>query len=116
MTFGTYPPSPELVPTDEAARIFGCSPASFRNIMRKYNVEGVRTYGPKKMSYLWHPVVVLQFRAVHAANRRKKPVWKMAHDHQRRVREGRIKARETRLETYGQRVLARIKERQCTTT
>ena len=71
--FGTIPPSPELVPTKEAAKIYGCSPEHHPSVMREHGVEPVRTYAPSGQTIsTWHPAVVLQVRQAHKLAKRER--------------------------------------------
>lgn len=108
----TLPPSPEWVSTNEAAKLFGAPLTTFRNLMRRYHIPPIREYdmGGRVDKY-WHPGLILQAKAIHSLRQREsqpKPTVD---------REAlRLKAQAKRLENERQRVLARLKERQCATS
>lgn len=120
MTLDPIPPAPGLVTTRKAALLYGKSEHAVLKALRGEGVEPVvseKHTGGKY--YWWNPVDVLKVRAIKAerladAQRRFALMAKAGHHHKDR-RGARLKARETRLETERQKILARLKERQCAT-
>jgi hypothetical protein len=53
-----------LVPTREAATIYGCDPNSLPKAMRRVGTVGAWVRGGDKAGYWWHPRDVLAARAV----------------------------------------------------
>lgn len=114
------PPEPHLVSTRKAAQIYGKAENTVLKALRSEGVEPVVTEkhtGGKY--YWWDPMTVLKVRAVKAERmadvQRRFALMAKAGTHIKDRRGAQLKARETRLENYRQKVLARIKERECAT-
>lgn len=110
--------------TEEAARVYGCHRTHWLRIAKRYaavpreeTFEGARdgVWG-RGRRYHWQAESVLRIRAEHALTKMR--VVRESKQRLVRLRHNRgaqLKARETRLENYRQKVLARIKERECAT-
>ena len=104
----TYPPSPELVSTDLAAKIWGCSPRYLLNVMAVYGIEPVKEYYQTEKKhgtkYLWNPAAVLQVRAAHVLKKevRQRPPQTM---------ETKMVRKLSKAETDRQKMLAKIAAR-----
>ena len=104
----TFPPSPELVDTEAAARIWGCSASHLRTVMRAYGVEPVREYVKTQtrggVTYMWNPAAVLQVRRAHHMN-------KDANRQRRFTPKVVAQRRTSKIETERQKLLAKIAAR-----
>lgn len=113
----SVPPSPEGVSTNEAAQLFGCRHSHFLKVMRDYGVTPIREYvSGRRVDKLWNPAVVRQVKASHALAKRAARGAHSVKYKQVNNELAKFRRREARLERERQRILARLKERQCTTT
>jgi hypothetical protein len=106
--FFTVPPSPELVVTEQAAKLWGCSATYLLILMKRYGVEPARQYlNPR---YYWNPAVVLQVRRAHTLGREER---RKAKPSRRPMAQGsRDKMRQSRAKSERLKILTRIAARQ----
>lgn len=121
MSLDPMPPAPHLVSTRKAAQLYGKSEHAVLKALRSEGVEPVVTEkhtGGKY--YWWDPMTVLKVRAVKAERladaQRRFALMAKAGTNIKDRRGAQLKARETRLETQRQKILARIKERETCAT
>ena len=119
MSLDPIPPAPHLVSTRKAAQMYG---KAENTVLKALQDEGIAPRVTEKHTggkyYWWNPVDVLRVRAVKAErlaeSRRRFALMVKSGANIKDRRGAQLKARETRLETERQKILARIKERaQC---
>lgn len=110
--------------TVEAARVCGCGRKQWLALAKRYGaVPRVETYEGARDGvwgsghrYHWQAEAVLRVRVEHALHKQRLRTTNTARLRNLQNDRGtQLKARETRLETERQKILARLKERQCAT-
>ena len=103
-------PDASLVDCYGAASIYGCQPGSLTTLMRARGIEP-RLVTPATrggVKFWWHPADVMAARTM---ARRRKTATGRTNIRRAHTRGAQLMARETRLEAFRQRVLARIAAR-----